>query len=107
FQGQDQVRDSGEPSLIAGMVRDVAARHEIDLRRIFVTGLSAGAAMAVILGETYPELFAGVGAHSGLPYASAQDIPSALAAMKGGRGLSGLSGMTSMAAPARKKAAQA
>ena len=82
FSAQDQARDSGEPALIAGMVRDVAARHGADLRRIFVAGLSAGAAMAVILGETHPELFAGVGAHSGLPYASAHDVPSALAAMK-------------------------
>jgi poly(hydroxyalkanoate) depolymerase family esterase len=107
FQGQDQVRDSGEPSLLAGMVRDVAARHGVDRRRIFVAGLSAGAAMAVILGETYPELFAGVGAHSGLPYASAHDIPSAMAAMKGGRGLSGLAGIPGAANATRKKAAHA
>jgi len=91
FKAQDQVRDCGEPSLIAGIVREVAARHGVDTRRIFVAGLSAGAAMAVILGETYPELFAGVGAHSGLPYRIAHDIPSALAAMKGGR--SGLAGL--------------
>jgi poly(hydroxyalkanoate) depolymerase family esterase len=90
FKAQDQVRDAGEPALIAGIVREVAARHPVDSRRIFVAGLSAGAAMAVVLGQTYPELFAGVGAHSGLPYASAHDIPSAMAAMKGGR--SGLAG---------------
>lgn len=86
FRPQDQVRDAGEPSLIAGIVREVTHRHGVDPRRIFVAGLSAGAAMAVVLGETYPELFAGVGAHSGLPYGSAHDIPSAMAAMKGGRG---------------------
>jgi poly(hydroxyalkanoate) depolymerase family esterase len=85
FQPQDQVRDAGEPSLIAGIVREVAQRHGADPRRIFIAGLSAGAAMAVVMGETYPELFAGVGVHSGLPYGSAQDLPSALAAMKGGR----------------------
>jgi len=89
FQPQDQKRDKGEPSLIAGMVRDVAATYRLDERRIFVAGLSAGAAMAVVLGETYPDLFAAVGAHSGLPFASAHDIPSAMAAMKGGRGRSG------------------
>ena len=89
FQGKDQLRDSGEPSLISGMVREVAARHGVDPRRIFVAGLSAGAAMAVILGETYPDLFAGVGAHSGLPYGSATDVVSAMAARKGGRGSSG------------------
>ncbi|MDO9434585.1 PHB depolymerase family esterase [Hydrogenophaga sp.] len=85
FKPQDQTRDAGEPSLIAGIVREVAQRHGADPRRIFVAGLSAGAAMAVVMGETYPELFAGVGAHSGLPYGSASDIPSAMAAMKGGR----------------------
>lgn len=85
FKAQDQVRDSGEPSLIVGITRDVAARHHVDPRRIFVAGMSAGAAMAVILGETYPDVFAGVGVHSGLPYRSANDIPSAMLAMKGGR----------------------
>ncbi len=98
FKAQDQVRDAGEPALIAGIVREVAARHGVDPRRIFVAGLSAGAAMAVILGQTYPELFAGVGAHSGLPYGSAHDIPSALAAMKGGR--SGIAGPKTMSNPA-------
>ena len=108
FMAQDQARDTGEPAVIAGIVRDVAARHGVDTRRIFVAGLSAGAAMAVILGETYPELFAAVGAHSGLPYASAHDIPSAMAAMKGGR--SGLRGTTACARAAGascKKAAHA
>jgi poly(hydroxyalkanoate) depolymerase family esterase len=107
FKAQDQVRDAGEPALIAGIVREVAARHNVDSRRIFVAGLSAGAAMAVVLGQTYPELFAGVGAHSGLPYASAHDIPSAMAAMKGGRsGLAGSSAPLPAAAP-RRQAGQA
>ncbi len=95
FRPEDQARDAGEPALVAGIVNEVAARHGTDPRRIFVAGLSAGAAMAVVLGETYPELFAGVGAHSGLPYGSASDIPSALAAMKGGRsGLPSLKGLS-------------
>jgi poly(hydroxyalkanoate) depolymerase family esterase len=107
FKQQDQLRDAGEPSLIAGIVREVATRHGADPRRIFVAGLSAGAAMAVVLGETYPDLFAGVGAHSGLPYGSAHDVPSALAKMKGGRsGLPGLQGTPVMPAGATKKAVQ-
>lgn len=83
FRAEDQGREGGEPALIAGIVRAVAAEHSVDMSRIFVAGLSAGAAMAVILGETHPDLFAAVGVHSGLPYRSASDIPSALAAMKG------------------------
>jgi poly(hydroxyalkanoate) depolymerase family esterase len=93
FQPRDQRRGSGEPALIAGIVREVVQAQGADPQRIFVAGLSAGAAMAVVLGETYPDLFAGVGAHSGLAYGSAHDIPSALAAMKGGRtGAQGQSG---------------
>lgn len=108
FQANDQVRDAGEPSLIAGIVHDVMARHDVDPRRIFVAGLSAGAAMAVILGETYPELFAGVGVHCGLPYGSANDIPSAMHAMKGGRGrAAALNGLPSTPASGRRKALQA
>lgn len=83
FRSQDQGRDGGEPSIIAGIVREIAATHEVDARRIFVGGLSAGAAMAVILGENYPDLFAAVGAHSGLPFAAAHDMPSAFGAMRG------------------------
>ena len=72
FKPQDQRRGAGEPALIADIVREVAREHCADPRRVYVAGLSAGAAMAVVLGETYPELFAGVGAHSGLPYLSAR-----------------------------------
>jgi poly(3-hydroxybutyrate) depolymerase len=91
--------------LIAGIVGEVVHRHAADPRRIFVAGLSAGAAMAVVLGETYPELFAGVGAHSGLPYGSAHDIPSALVAMKGGRsGMPGMKGAPGPASGPRSKA---
>jgi poly(hydroxyalkanoate) depolymerase family esterase len=108
FNPQDQQRGAGEPSLIAGMVDEVARTHGADPRRIYVAGLSAGAAMAVVLGETYPELFVGVGAHSGLPYGSAHDIASALAAMKGGRSaMPGLNNLRREASAPRRRAGPA
>ena len=85
FRPEDQSRDRGEPAVIAGITREIVSSYRVDPRRIFVAGLSAGAAMAVILGATYPELYAAVGAHSGLPHGVARDLPSALAAMRGGR----------------------
>jgi poly(hydroxyalkanoate) depolymerase family esterase len=83
FRSEDQARDSGEPALIAGITRQIARSHGVDDRRIFVAGMSAGAAMAVVLGATYPDLFTAVGAHSGLPYRAAHDLPSAFSAMHG------------------------
>lgn len=83
FSRGDQKRDRGEPAILAGLTREIIARHAIPEDSVFVAGLSAGAAMAVILGGTYPELFKAVGAHSGLPAGAADDIPSAFAAMAG------------------------
>lgn len=86
FEPEQQVREGAEPALIAGIVADIGREHALDPRRIFVAGLSAGAAMAVILGQTYPELFAAVAAHSGLPVGAAHDVASAFAAMHGNAG---------------------
>ncbi len=83
FRRGDQMRDRGEPAILAGLAIEIAVRHEIPTDKVFVAGLSAGGAMAAILGEAYPEVFTAVGVHSGLPVGSAKDVPSAFAAMGG------------------------
>jgi poly(hydroxyalkanoate) depolymerase family esterase len=84
FKHSHQQRGRGEPALIAAMTNKVIAENNIDRRRVYVAGLSAGGAMAAIVGAEYPDLFAAVGVHSGLAAGAATNLTDALAAMRGG-----------------------
>lgn len=83
FAPGDIQRDRGEASSIAQMIAAMIETHGLDHRRVFVTGLSAGGAMAAVMLATYPELFAGGAIIAGLPYGCAATIPEALERMRG------------------------
>ena len=83
FKSQHQQRGRGEPALLAALAQSIVAAEQVDPARVYAAGLSAGGAMADILGQLYPDVFAAVGVHSGLPAGAATDLVSALAAMRG------------------------
>jgi poly(hydroxyalkanoate) depolymerase family esterase len=79
FDPANQARGAGEPMIIADMVTDAGSLAPAS--RVYAAGLSAGGALAVILGATYPDVFSAIAVHSGLEYAAASDATSALEAM--------------------------
>lgn len=83
FEPKDQRRGSGEPAVLAGLAMTLQSEFSVPEGRTFVAGLSAGGAMAAILGAEYADVFAGVGVHSGLAPGAARDVMSAYAAMNG------------------------
>jgi poly(hydroxyalkanoate) depolymerase family esterase len=81
FDPAHQERGRGEPALLAALTRHVMTEYPVDPARVYVAGMSAGGAMAVVLGVTHPDLYAAVGVHSGLPYKAAEGLLSAWWAM--------------------------
>ena len=83
FSPVDARRGSGEALSIRQMIAAMVAAHDLDERRIFITGLSAGGAMASIMLATYPEVFAGGAIIAGLPFGAASSVGEALSRMRG------------------------
>ena len=84
FVPANQVRNGGEPAIIAELTRQVAEEHGTDPARVYIGGLSAGGAMAVLTGLAYPDVYAAIGTHAGVGWRVASDVPGAFAAMRGG-----------------------
>ena len=81
YQPHDRARDFGEAQSIRQMIAHMVAAHGLDPRQVYITGLSAGGAMASVMLAVHPELFAGGAILAGLPYGSASGMHEALASM--------------------------
>lgn len=81
FNPEDVARGAGEAASIRAMVETMVAKHGLDRRRVFVTGLSAGGAMASALLAAYPDVFAGGAIMAGLPCGAASSVPQAFESM--------------------------
>lgn len=83
FEPADIGRDRGEAGSIAQMVEQMQKLFNIDARKVFITGLSAGGAMASVMLATYPEMFAAGAIVAGIPYGCAFNSTNAWSCMFG------------------------
>ena len=84
FDPKNQTRDGGEPALLAAIAKQIFSSHSIDSKRVYIVGISAGGAMASVMGSTYPDLFAAIGISAGLEFKAATTVEGGLVAMKQG-----------------------
>lgn len=84
FETAHQSRGRGEPAVLAGLVEQVIEQKSVDSDQVYVGGLSAGGAMAGVMGATYPDIFKAVGVASGLEYKAGTTQLEALTAMSNG-----------------------
>lgn len=85
FLPADTARDRGEALSIRQMIEKTIGAHGIDRARVFITGLSAGGAMAAAMLAVYPDVFAAGAIIAGLPYGSAGNVQEAFESMFQGR----------------------
>ncbi|MEP6729514.1 MAG: PHB depolymerase family esterase [bacterium] len=98
YNPEQSSRDKGETALLAGLIDSVAQAEGVSATRVSIVGMSAGAAMAANLGVAYPERYAALALHSGIPALAAKDVTSALAMMRQGASDGDALGATALAA---------
>jgi poly(hydroxyalkanoate) depolymerase family esterase len=84
FVPEHQEKGKGEPSIIAGITKEISSEYNVDKKHVNIAGMSAGGAMTVIVGAAYPDIYAAIGVGAGLEYKAAHDLISAVGAMETG-----------------------
>jgi poly(hydroxyalkanoate) depolymerase family esterase len=84
YDAAHQARGAGEPSIIAGLTAQVAEEYGVSPERTWLTGISAGAAMASLVAAAYPERYAAIALHSGLVHSATGSVAGALGVMQKG-----------------------